>query len=88
MSGPKKGEQCGAFFRNQRQDVAGNERRRRGGSRQEACDRNGESCPRYTAKSICYIELALLPIPISKAWRRKHTDFMQWFYATAVKGLK
>ena len=49
---------------------------------------NPESCPRYTAKSICYIDLALLPIPISKAWRRKHTDFMQRFYATAVKGLK
>jgi len=44
--------------------------------------------PRYTANSICYIELALLPIPISKAWRRKHNDFMQRFYATAVKGLK
>ena len=25
---------------------------------------------------------------MSKAWRRKHTDFMQRFYATAVKGLK
>ena len=69
-------------------DASGRERRCRGRSRQEVCDCNGKSCPRYTAKSICYIELALLPIPISKAWRRKHTDFMQRFYATAVKGLK
>ena len=51
VSGQKKGEQCGAFFRNQRQEVAGNERRRRGGSTHDVCDRNGESCPRYKAKT-------------------------------------
>ena len=47
MSGLKKGEQCAAFFENRQQDVAGSERRRRGGSRQDVGDRNGESCPRY-----------------------------------------
>ncbi len=47
VSGPQKGEQCAAFFRNRQQDVADSERRRRGGSRQDVGDRNGESYPRY-----------------------------------------
>ena len=34
------------------------ERRRGGRSRHDVCDWNPESCPRYTAKSICYIEIA------------------------------
>ena len=47
MRDPKKGEQCGAFLRNRQQDVAGNERRRRGKQSQEGGAWNGESYPRY-----------------------------------------
>ena len=46
VSGPQKGELCGAFLRNRQQDVAGNERRRRGKRSQEGGAWNGESYPR------------------------------------------
>ncbi len=51
------------------------------GADKDVCERNGESCPRYNRKSLCYKDLHLLPFLRSKAWRRKHTDFMQRIYA-------
>ena len=45
MSGPKKGEQCGAFFWKAGKDASlANEGAVEGAAR-EGCDCNGESCP-------------------------------------------